>query len=47
MDYLVGRSVTDDHWVEQMMCSADQGAMDLSLTPTVAGFGFDREVRRA
>jgi polyvinyl alcohol dehydrogenase (cytochrome) len=46
MDYLVGRNVTDDRWVEKMMCGADRGAMNLSVVPTVAGFGFDRENQR-
>src|SRR5579872_7503886 len=43
MDYLVGRNVTDDRWVEKMMCSAERGAMSLDGVPAVAGFGFDRE----
>jgi polyvinyl alcohol dehydrogenase (cytochrome) len=46
MDYLVGRGVTDDRWVGQMMCSAERGAMNLDLPAAVAGFGFDRENQR-
>jgi len=46
MDYLVGRNVTDDRWVEKMMCPAEHRALDLSAAPTVAGFGFNRENHR-
>ena len=40
IDYLVGRSVTDDSWEAKMMCS---GARHVATgMPTVSGFGFDR-----
>ena len=46
IDYLVGRSVTDDAWVAQLMCPADRRAMSLDAPPSVAGFGFDRHNHR-
>lgn len=39
IDYLVGRSVTDDSWEARMMCSPDRHAA--TGAPTVTGFGFD------
>jgi polyvinyl alcohol dehydrogenase (cytochrome) len=45
IDYLVGRSVTDDRWVDRMMCHADRGTVDPGAA-TVAGFGFDRQNSR-
>jgi polyvinyl alcohol dehydrogenase (cytochrome) len=46
IDYLVGRGVTDDSWVDRMMCPARQPAMSLDAAPAVAGFGFDRHNER-
>jgi polyvinyl alcohol dehydrogenase (cytochrome) len=46
IDYLVGRSVTDDGWVDRMMCPVSQPAMNLDAAPTVAGFGFNRQNER-
>ena len=46
IDYLVGRSVTDDSWVATMMCPANRRVADLNSTATVAGFGFDKKNHR-
>ena len=46
IDFLVGRSVTDDRWIEGLMCGADRGPLNLRAAPTVAGFGFDRRNHR-
>ena len=45
IDYLVGRSVTDDGWVAKMMCPAHR-APDLEGAPSVASFGFDKHNHR-
>ena len=44
IDYLVGRSVTDDSWEAKMMCSPDRHAA--TGAPTVTSFGFDRHNHR-
>jgi polyvinyl alcohol dehydrogenase (cytochrome) len=41
IDFLVGRSVTDDAWVAKMMCPADRRTVTLEGPASVAGFGFD------
>ncbi len=46
IDYLVGRATVDDAWIAKMMCPADRRAVDLRPTPTVAGFGFDKQNHR-
>jgi len=40
LDYVVGRPVVDDSWVDKMMCAADRRAVNVNAPPTVAGFGF-------
>jgi polyvinyl alcohol dehydrogenase (cytochrome) len=47
IDYLVGRGVTDDGWVANMMCPPDRRSVSLNGAPTVAGFGFDRHNHRS
>ena len=46
IDYLVGRGVTDDSWVDNMMCSPQRRAPSLDATPSVASFGFDKHNHR-
>jgi polyvinyl alcohol dehydrogenase (cytochrome) len=46
IDFLVGRSVTDDRWVDKMMCPASRPPMNLNVAPTVAGFGFEMRNHR-
>jgi polyvinyl alcohol dehydrogenase (cytochrome) len=46
IDYLAGRSVTDDSWVDKMMCTAGRRVPRLNKVPTVAGFGFDTKNHR-
>jgi polyvinyl alcohol dehydrogenase (cytochrome) len=41
-DYLVGREVTSDDWIANMMCPADRRAVDLKAPATVSTFGFDK-----
>lgn len=47
LDFLAGRRVTDDRWVEHMMCGKGPTAPDLGSGATVAGFGFDHKNHRA
>ncbi len=46
IDYLSGRSITDDGWVAKLMCAADRRAINLDVAPSVAGFGFDQRNHR-
>jgi polyvinyl alcohol dehydrogenase (cytochrome) len=46
IDYLVGRSVTDDSWVAKMMCPAPHRALNMEGAPTVTSFGFDKHNHR-
>jgi polyvinyl alcohol dehydrogenase (cytochrome) len=45
IDYLVGRGVTDDAWVDRMMCTASRPTISFDA-PTVSGFGFNRQNER-
>ena len=46
IDYLVGRTVAEDAWIDKMMCAPNQRNVSLRAEPTVAGFGFDRQNHR-
>jgi polyvinyl alcohol dehydrogenase (cytochrome) len=46
IDYLVGRSVSDDGWVAKMMCPAGRRESSLDGSPTVTSFGFDEHNQR-
>lgn len=46
IDFLVGRAVADDQWIEKMMCPATQRVVNLRAAPTVAGFGFNKQNHR-
>ena len=46
IDFLVGRSVTDDAWVAKMMCPPERRTVSLEGSASVAGFGFDRHNQR-
>ncbi|HEY1283687.1 MAG TPA: PQQ-binding-like beta-propeller repeat protein [Steroidobacteraceae bacterium] len=41
IDFLVGRSVVDDAWVDKMMCAPGHRTVDLEAAATVTSFGFD------
>jgi len=41
LDFMTGRAVVDNSWIEKMMCPADRRAVDLRPRPAVAGFGFN------
>jgi polyvinyl alcohol dehydrogenase (cytochrome) len=46
IDYLVGRTVSEDAWISKMMCEPRHRNINLRVEPTVAGFGFDRQNHR-
>ncbi|MEP7247442.1 MAG: PQQ-binding-like beta-propeller repeat protein [Gammaproteobacteria bacterium] len=46
IDYLIGRDVVSDAWIDKLMCAADHRTVDLDAVPTVAGFGFDKKNHR-
>ena len=46
IDYLVGREVTSDAWVADLMCPADRRTVKLDRPATVTGFGFDPKNHR-
>ncbi len=46
IDYLVGRTVAEDGWIDKMMCAPNHRNVNLRVEPTVAGFGFDRQNHR-
>jgi polyvinyl alcohol dehydrogenase (cytochrome) len=46
IDFLVGRAVADDQWIDKMMCAPDRRVINLRVPPTVAGFGFDKQNHR-
>ncbi len=46
IDFLVGRTPSDDAWTAKMMCRPDRRSVDLRATPTVATFGFDKRNQR-
>ncbi len=45
-EYLTGAAQANDAWVAQMMCSPERRKVDLSPSPSVAGFGFDNRNSR-
>ena len=47
LDYVVGRQVVDESWIERMRCSADRRKPMLAAAPTVRHFGFDDRNTRA
>jgi len=44
IDFLIGRQVVDNAWVDKMMCA--NRAVNLRAAPAVAGFGFDKHNHR-
>jgi polyvinyl alcohol dehydrogenase (cytochrome) len=47
IDFLVGRKVAEDAWIDKMMCGPTRRNVNLRVEPTVAGFGFDRQNHRS
>jgi len=46
VEFLVGRESVDDDWAAATMCPDNRKAVELSATPSVVGFGFDRSNHR-
>lgn len=46
VEYLVGIQVTSDQWIADMMCPAERRTVNTDATPTVSGFGFNRNNHR-
>lgn len=46
IDFLVGRNVAEDQWIEKMMCAPNRRLISLRMPPTVLGFGFDKRNSR-
>ena len=47
IDFLVGRKVAEDAWIDKMMCEPSRRNVNLRVEATVAGFGFDRQNHRS
>jgi polyvinyl alcohol dehydrogenase (cytochrome) len=47
LDYVVGRQVVDESWIERMACTQARRRPRLDAAPTVAHFGFDARNSRA
>ncbi|HEV7714784.1 MAG TPA: c-type cytochrome, partial [Steroidobacteraceae bacterium] len=46
IDYVVGREVVSDAWIDKMMCPVDRRAVNLNAPATVGNFGFDKHNHR-
>jgi polyvinyl alcohol dehydrogenase (cytochrome) len=46
IDFLVGRNVAEDGWIDKMMCAPNRRNVNLRVESTVSGFGFDRQNHR-
>jgi polyvinyl alcohol dehydrogenase (cytochrome) len=46
IDFLVGRAVADDQWIDKMMCEPNRRVVSLRMPATVATFGFDKRNSR-
>ena len=47
IDFLVGRTVSEDAWIDKMMCAPGSRNVNLRAEATVSGFGFDRQNHRS
>jgi polyvinyl alcohol dehydrogenase (cytochrome) len=46
IDFLVGRGVAEDQWIDKMMCAPSRRLVSLRMPATVGTFGFDKRNSR-